>query len=305
MDWSSLIDAALVESVVRALIPILLAALGGLICDRAGIFNIALEGHILVGAFAAVAVSYTTGSAILGVLGAALASVAFSLVLAYGSITRKAEPIVLGVAMNILAVGMTSFLLVALFKVQGVFQDPAIQGLGSIAIPGLSSIPWIGPALFDLSWLGYLALLLVPICSLVLFRTPLGMRLRGVGERPLAAQTLGVSPSKYQYGALMASGVLTGLAGAQLALGNVVQFAENMSAGRGWIAVVAVMLARANPYATLGAALLFGFTEAIGYRLQGNGMPAQITDAAPYVVTLIALLFAARYFRRDKSAAVA
>lgn len=305
MDWSSLIDAALVESVVRALIPILLAALGGLICDRAGIFNIALEGHILVGAFAAVAVSYTTGSAVLGVLGAALASVAFSLVLAYGSITRKAEPIVLGVAMNILAVGMTSFLLVALFKVQGVFQDPAIQGLGSIAIPGLSSIPWIGPALFDLSWLGYLALLLVPICSVVLFRTPLGMRLRGVGERPLAAQTLGVSPSKYQYGALMASGVLTGLAGAQLALGNVVQFAENMSAGRGWIAVVAVMLARANPYATLGAALLFGFTEAIGYRLQGNGMPAQITDAAPYVVTLIALLFAARYFRRDRSAAVA
>lgn len=305
MDWSSLIDAALVESVVRALIPILLAALGGLICDRAGIFNIALEGHILVGAFAAVAVSYTTGSAILGVLGAALASVAFSLVLAYGSITRKAEPIVLGVAMNILAVGVTSFLLVALFNVQGVFQDPAIQGLGSIAIPGLSSIPWIGPALFDLSWLGYLALLLVPVCSVVLFRTPLGMRLRGVGERPLAAQTLGVSPTKYQYGALMASGVLTGLAGAQLALGNVVQFAENMSAGRGWIAVVAVMLARANPYATLGAALLFGFTEAIGYRLQGNGMPAQITDAAPYVVTLIALLFAARYFRRDKSAAVA
>lgn len=305
MQWSTLFDGALVESVVRALIPILLAALGGAICDRAGIFNIALEGHLLVGAFAAVAVSYATGSAPWGVLGAAAGSVAFSLVLAYGSVTRKAEPIVLGVAMNILAVGLTSFLLVAFFDVQGVFRDPAIAGLDPLAIPGLSSIPWIGPALFDQTLLGYLALAAVPALSVVLFRTPIGLRLRGVGERPLAAQTLGVSPTRYQYGALMASGVLTGLAGAQLALGNVVQFAENMSAGRGWIAVVAVMLARANPYATLGAALLFGLAEAVGYRLQGNGLPAQLTDAAPYVVTLVALLFAARYFRRDKAVAMA
>lgn len=305
MDWSSLIDGALIESVVRSLIPILLAALGGLLCERVGIFNIALEGHILVGAFAAVGASYATGSALIGVVAAAAASVAFSLIMSYGAVTRKAEPIVLGLAMNILAVGATSFLLVALFDVQGVFQSPAIKGLKSFAIPLLSDIPWIGPALFDQTLLGYLALLLVPIISIVLFRSPLGMRLRGVGERPLAAQTLGVSPSRYQYGVLALSGVLTGLAGAQLALGNVVQFAENMSAGRGWIAVVAVMLARANPMATLGAALLFGFTEAIGYRLQGNGFPSQITDAAPYVVTLIALLFAARLFRKDTSGAVA
>lgn len=305
MDWSTLVDAALIDSVVRSLIPILFAALGGLLCERVGIFNIALEGHILVGAFAAVAASYATSSAIVGVLAGVLASVAFSLIMSYGTVTRKAEPIVLGLAMNILAVGATSFLLVALFNVQGVFQDPAIKGLPSYAIPLLSDIPWIGPALFDLTILGYLAILLVPAISIILFRTPFGMRLRGVGERPLAAQTLGVNPNRYQYGVLAVSGALTGLAGAQLALGNVVQFAENMSAGRGWIAVVAVMLARANPYATLGAALLFGFTEAVGYRLQGNGFPAQITDAAPYVVTLIALLFAARYFRKETSGVVA
>ncbi len=305
MDLSNLIDAALIESVVRALIPILLAALGGLLCSRAGIFNIALEGQILVGAFAAVAVSYATGSAGAGVVAGALGSVAFSLLLSFGSVTRKADPIVLGVAMNILAVGITSFLLVAFFNVQGVFQDPGIKGLPSYEVPVLSDIPWIGPAFFNLTALGYLALLLVPIISMVLFRTSIGMRLRGVGERPLAAQTLGVSPSRYQYAVLTVSGVLTGLAGAQLALGNVVQFAENMSAGRGWIAVVAVMLARANPYATFGAALLFGFAEALGYRFQGYGLPAQITDAAPYVVTLIALLFAARAFRKDTAGVVA
>jgi simple sugar transport system permease protein len=112
-----------------------------------------------------------------------------------------------------------------------------------------------------------------------------------------------VSPTAYQYGAVLASGVLCGLAGAQLALGNVVQFAENMTAGRGWIAVVAVMLARANPLGTLAACVLFGFAEAFGFRLQGNGLPAQITDAAPYVVTLIALLIARRHFSRTAATA--
>ncbi|MDR1824021.1 MAG: ABC transporter permease [Bifidobacteriaceae bacterium] len=300
---SGFFDAALVESIVRALIPVLFAALGALLCDRAGVFNIALEGQLLIGCFGAVAGSYFTGSAVVGVIAAVLAASVFSLILSYGSVTRKAEPIVLGVAMNILAVGITSFLIDAVFHVRGVFQDPAIAGLHHFAIPGLVRIPWIGPALFNLTILGYLGLLLVPATSIVLFRTPLGMRLRGVGERPLAAETLGVSPASYQYGAVTASGVLCGLAGAQLALGNVVQFAENMSAGRGWIAVVAVMLAKDKPYATLGAALLFGSTEAIGFRLQGEGLAVQITDAAPYVVTLIALLFAARSFRRQRAAA--
>ncbi len=303
MEFGGLIDASLIDSVVRSLIPILLAALGGLICERAGIFNIALEGMMLVGAFFAVAASYWSGSALVGVLTAAVASAVFSLILAFWTVSRGADPIVLGVAMNILAVGLTSFLLVAFFHTQGFFQDPGIVGLGTIPIPLLSQIPWIGDAFFDLTILGYLAFALVPITSVVLFRTPLGLRLRGVGERPLAAETLGVSPTKYQYGAVLVSGVLTGLAGAQLALGNVVQFAEGMTAGRGWIAVVAVMLARAMPLWTLLAALLFGFVEALGYRLQGQGLAAQVTEAAPYVVTLVALLLSARIFRKDKTIA--
>ncbi|MGV8885616.1 MAG: ABC transporter permease [Microbacteriaceae bacterium] len=296
-----LFDSALLASVMRAVIPILLAALGGLICERAGVFNISLEGLMLIGAFAGVVGSFFSGNAVMGVLAAVVGGVLMSCILAYGSINRGGDPIVLGVAINLFAVGITGFMLTAIWGVRGVFQDPGIVGIDKAPVPLLADIPWIGPSLFNLSFIGYLALLLVPITTIVLFRTPLGLRLRGVGERPLAASSLGVRSAQYQWGAVLISGALCGLAGAQLALGNVVQFAENMTAGRGWIAVVAVMLARANPWGALGAALLFGLAEAVGFRLQGNGLPSQLTDAAPYVVTLIALVLARRAFMRTST----
>lgn len=296
--FDQLFDAALLDSIVRASVPILLAALGGLICERAGVFQISLEGMMLLGAFTAVSVSYATGSAALGVLAAMTAGCLTSMLLAVGNVTRHGDPIVIGVAVNLFAVGLTGFLLPQLFDVRGVFRDPAIAGLGRIEIPVLSELPIIGAALFRLTLPGYLAFALVPAIWVLLFRTPLGLRLRGVGERPVAAQTRGIPVTTYQYCAVAASGVLAGLAGAQLALGNVVQFAENMSAGRGWIAVVAVLLGRAHPFGVLGACLLFGSAEALGFRLQGNGMAVQITDALPWIVTLVALIFARRRFTR-------
>lgn len=296
--FQQLFDGALLESVVRALIPVLLAALGGMICERAGVFQISLEGLMLAGAFSAIAGSYLGQSALVGSIIAMTTGAVLSLVLAYGTVTRKGDPIVLGVAVNLLALGLTSFLLPQIFGVRGVFQHPRIDGLDRLPLPLLSQIPVIGKALFAISVPGYLALLAIPLSWLFLFRTPVGLRLRGVGERPLAAETLGINPTRYKYGAVLTSGVLCGLAGAQLALGNVVQFAENMSSGRGWIAVVAVMLGRAHPVGVLGASLLFGFAEGLGFRLQGNGLPVQITDALPYVATLIALTFARRRFSR-------
>lgn len=292
------VDGALVESVIRALIPILLAALGGMVCERAGVFQISLEGMMLAGAFGAVGASYAAESAAAGVAVAVVAGMAVSLILAYGAVSRDGNPIVVGVAINLLAAGMTSFLLPQLFDVRGVFQDERIAPLPDYPIPLLSDIPVLGPALFSGSLLSYLALLSVPLTWVFLFRSPIGLRLRGVGERPVASATLGVSPTLYKYGAVMFSGAMSGLAGAQLALGNVVQFAENMSSGRGWIAVVAVLFGRAHPWGVLGASLLFGFTEGLGFRLQGQGFPVQITDALPYVVTLVALAFARRRFTR-------
>ncbi|MGO1434159.1 MAG: ABC transporter permease [Canibacter sp.] len=301
---SILLDADLFASVLRSLIPILLAALGGMICERAGIFNIGLEGMILIGAFGAVAGSYFGHSWIVGVLLAMVGGIIFSMILGYGAVYRRGDAIVLAIAMNILAIGLTSFLIVAVFDVQGVFKDPGIVGMPVWRIPFLADIPYLGE-LFQLTPLGYLSLLLVPIMWVVLFRMPLGLRLRGVGERPLAAATLGVNPKLYQLGAVLVSGALAGLGGAQLAIGNVQEFTENMSSGRGWIAVVAVMLARAHPIGVLGAALLFGFTDAFGFRLQGLGLPQQLTDALPYVVTLLVLILMSRRYIKAKQAQLA
>ena len=305
--FDQLFDAALLDSIVRASIPILLAALGGLICERAGVLQIALEGMMLLGAFTGVSVSYATGNAYLGVLAAMAAGCLTSMILAFGNVTRHGDPIVIGVAVNLFAIGLTGFLLPQFFDVRGVFRDPAIAGLDRFSIPLLRDIPVIGDALFSMTIPGYVAFVAVPVLWVLLFRTAVGLRLRGVGERRAAAQTMGVPVTGYQYTAVAFSGVMSGLAGAQLALGNVVQFAENMTAGRGWIAVVAVLLGRAHPFGVLGACLLFGSAEAVGFRLQGNGLAVQITDALPWVVTLVALIIARRRFVRlnDLTAATA
>lgn len=187
----------------------------------------------------------------------------------------------------------------SVFGVTGVFKHPDIAAIPVWEVPLLSQIPYLGE-LFKLTPVGYFALLLVPTLYIVLFRTPLGLRLRGVGERPLAAATLGVNPNRYQLVTVVVSGLLAGVGGAQLALGNVQQFTEGMSSGRGWIAVVAVMLARAHPLGVLGAALLFGFTDAYGFRMQGLGWPQQLTDALPYVVTLIALIVMSQRLRKQQ-----
>ena len=296
--FEQLFDSALLDSAIRAMIPILLAALGGMICERAGVFQISLEGMMVAGAFAAVGGSYFAESSTMGIVFAVGAGVAVSLMLAFGAVTKKGDPIVLGIAINLFAFGITGFLLPQIFGVRGVFQHDRIDGLERLPIPLLSEIPVVGPVLFNNTITAYLSFLLVPALWVFLFRSPIGLRLRGVGERPAAAQTLGVSPTQYKYVAVIASGVLSGLAGAQLSLGNVVQFAENMSSGRGWVAVVAVMLGRAHPVGVLGASLLFAFAEALGFRFQGNGLPVQITDALPFVMTLLALVIARKRFSR-------
>lgn len=288
------VDSALFHSALLALTPILLAALGGAVCERAGVFNIGLEGMMLIGCFSAVAGSWFTGSAWLGVLFAALSSAAYAMILAVGTISLRGDAVVLGVALNLLAVGLTGFLLRTVFGVQGTFSDPDLAGLGTV------DLAFLGPVLSGHSPLVYVSWAAVAVASVFLARHPWGLRLRGVGEAPDAAATLGVSPAKYRYAAVLTGGLLCGLAGAQLALGNVTLFSENMTAGRGWIAVVAVMLGRALPLGVLLAGLLFGVAEAVGFRLQGNGLPPQATDAAPYVVTLVALFLSTARRRRRK-----
>lgn len=298
-EFLNIFDATLLNSTFRFVTPILLAALGGLLCERVGIFNIALEGLMLTGAFAAVVGSFYSGNAIVGVVVAVLAASVLAAIFAGFVITLRGNEIVLGIAVNLLASGLTIFLLRTMFGVKGAFRDPNLQGLGKIHIPGLETLPVLGPLLSGHSWVIYLSWLLVVGIHLLLFRHALGLRMRGVGEHPEAAETLGVNVSTIRYLTVILSGMLCGLAGAQLSLGNVTLFVEDMSAGRGWIAVVAVLFGRAHPIGVFVASLLFGIADSAGFRLQGLGMPSQFTGMVPYVVTLISLFIIEARQRRS------
>jgi simple sugar transport system permease protein len=290
----SLFTPFLFQSAAQAITPILLAAVAGVICGRAGVFNLALEGQMLVGAFAAIVGSYFGHSAFAGVAAAMVSATVFSLILGYGATIFRGDPVVIGIGMNLLASGLTAYLLRVIFGVSGTFSDPGVVGLGRITIAGLAGVPLLGWAFARQSAVTWAAWALTALISVVQFRTPVGLRLRGVGEQPEAASTLGIDVVRYRIVAVLVAGALTGLAGAQLSLGAVSVFAEDMSAGRGWIAVVAVMLGRNNPLYAAAACVLFGFADAIGVNLQSHGLPNQLTDMAPYVVTLLALVITHR-----------
>lgn len=279
----------LLSQVLDLMTPVLLAAMAGALCERAGVFNIALEGKMLVGAFVAVATSVAFGSPVLAVFSAVLCTAIFASPLALGGARLGGDPIVIGIGLNLLASGLTTYLLGAIFGVTGTLVDPAVIALPKFDIAALADVPVVG-AILGHNALVYLSWLLIFVFNIYLFRTPWGLRLRGIGEVPSAAAAMGANVSRYQTTIVILAGGLCGLAGAQLALGSVALFAENMTAGRGWIAVVAVMLGRAHPLGIALACLGFGLADAIGLRLQGQGLPNQITDIAPYAITLLAMI---------------
>lgn len=285
----SIFDLILANTTLRTVSPVLLAALGGLICERSGLFNVALEGMMLSAAFGAVLGSFFLGGAAWGVLAAIIAAGIVGWMLGFLSINLRGNAIVVGISLNLLVTGATTFLMRQVLGATGTFHDPKLQGLPTWNWPWLKGIPVLGPVVSGhtpIVWLSYLA---VPVLSYFLFKTVTGLRIRAVGEHARAAQTLAVSPVRTQYLAVLLCSVLTGLAGAQLSLGQVRLFQEEMTAGRGFIALVAVMFGRAHPVGVLGASLLFGLVDALGTRLQGVGLPSQVTLMLPFVVTLLAL----------------
>lgn len=284
-----LFDSSFLASIPRFLTPILLAALGGAICERAGVFNIGLEGMMLTGAFFAVLGAYFGGSPYVGALAAVLAGMGIGAAFAEFNLRRGGDAIVVSIAINLLAAGLTTFLLRAIFDVAGAFRDPAIAGFRPIHIPGLADIPILGPLLSGQSILFYLALVLVLALHIFFARHRLGLRIRAAGENPAALKAGGASPERVRLAALLMCGALCGLAGAQLSIANVNLFVENMSAGRGWIAVVAVLLTRGRPWPLFFIALLFGAVDSLSFRVQGFGLPQQFTDMMPYLATLIVL----------------
>ena len=297
----SLVDPAFIASVPRFVTPILLAALGGALCERVGVFNIALEGMILVGAFAAVVGSFFFGSATMGLLLAMAAGTLLALIFAEFHLRQSGDAIVVSIAINLLGLGLTAYLLRTILGVSGTFHDEGIVGLGAVHLPGIAVIPVIGELLSGQSLLFYAAIILAVFFHLFFIHHRLGLRMRAAGENAEALAAGGVSPLRVRLIALILCGMLCGLAGAQLSISNVHLFVENMSAGRGWIAVVAVLLTRGQPLPLLGIVVLFGLVDSLSFRMQGLGLAQQVTDMMPYVATLLALMVMS-WFRKRQTA---
>lgn len=284
-------DVTLFEATLRMVAPILLAALGGAICSKVGLFNVGLEGLMLIGAFSAIVGNYLTGNVYIGIAFAIVFTLIFALLFAYLSIDLKANVIVVGIAMNFLAAGMTTFALRAIFGVKGAYYDPKMKGLPKLDIPILDQIPWVKDVISGQSILVYLSIIIVIVLQFYLYKTVSGFRLLSAGINPTAARSIGLPVRRIQYTAILLSGVLCALAGAQLSLGNVTMFTEGMTNGRGFIALVATMLGQSNPLGVAGSSLLFGFMEAMSFRLQNFNIPSNITAMLPFVVTIIAMIF--------------
>lgn len=274
---------------LRLSVPLAFAALGGLWSERSGVLNIALEGMLLSGAFASAVGAFFTGNSWAGILLAIVIGGLVGLLHAYLCITLRVDQLVSGLAINLTASGLTSFWSRILFN-SG--QAQSLPGLQTIAIPGLQNIPILGTILFNQDPLIYLLFLLIPLSSYILFRTSIGLSLRAVGEYPIAADTAGISVALVRYGAVTLSGCLAGLGGAYLALVHVKFFVEDMSAGKGFIALAALIFGRWHPVSTALACLLFGATEALQLRIQAFNLniPYQFLVMLPYVIALLALV---------------
>lgn len=277
-------------AILRVMTPILFASLGAVISDRAGVTNISLEGTMLSSALAGVIVSALTHSPWIGLLGAVLTGVLMSLFLAYFSLNLKADIILTGIALNLLASGGTIFVLFLVAHDKGISSSLKSEVLPNITIPLINKIPVLGPILSGHNILTYVSILMVIVVSLLLYRTPLGLRIRAVGENADAADSVGVSVKKIRYIALMLSGALAGFGGAYMSMGYVSWFSTNMTSGRGFIALAAEAMGRGTPLGTFFSSLLFGFAGALSITLQSLRIPAEFVQMIPYVTTIVGLV---------------
>ncbi|PJE35975.1 sugar ABC transporter permease [Pseudooceanicola lipolyticus] len=300
MDFLTIIQVF--DSTIRLSTPLLLACLAGLFSERAGIFDIGLEGKMLAAAFFSAGVSFLSGSVWIGLLAGIGASMVLSAIHGLASITFRGNQIISGVAIVSLAQGMTVLIAQDWFQQGG--RTPSLIGQARftpIELPfadSIATLPLVGPVYAELlsghSILVYFAFLCVPLTWWILFRTRFGLRLRAVGENPAAVDTAGVSVVGMRYAAVMICGLLCGIAGAYLATALQAGFVKDMTAGRGYIALAALIFAKWRPWHAMGACLLFGFLQAIALRYQNINLgdfviPVQVMDALPYILTVVIL----------------
>lgn len=299
MRFFDIISWSLVPITIRLAIPITLAAIGGTFSERSGVINIGLEGMMLMGAFAGIAGTHFTGNPWLGVLTALLIGGIVGGIHALLSIKYKASQVVSGVGINILAMGFTTVMLQAIWGKEG--MSGQVASLQNITIPALDKIPFIGGLFTGQSPYLYITFLIVFVSWYLMYKTKIGLRLRAIGDHPEAAKTAGISIKKYRYFFVTLSGMLAGLGGAYLSLVQNNLFVQNMTAGRGYMALAANIFGGWNPLGSFIASLVFAFAQAIRFNMIGVDIPAQFVQIIPYFVTLLVLVSVGRKTRAPEA----
>lgn len=276
---------------IRLTIPLLLAAMGGLYCERAGVLNIGLEGMMLTGAFASFTATVVTGNPYIGLIVAVIVGLLLGLIHAFLTISLGCNQIVSALGENMFAVGITATFNLLFFSTSSTLTKSKI--LPSIAIPGLSEFGEIGQILFNQNIFYYIAIITIPISYIIFYYTTFGLKIRSVGEHPRTADTLGVNVKRIRYITVIISGIFASLGGASMTIGNLSFFQDGMIAGRGFIAFAAIVFGRYSPIGTLGGSLLFGIMDATQLRLQAIGLDISyyVFLMIPYTVTILVLIF--------------
>lgn len=300
--YREIFNMTLIQNTIRTATPLILAALGGLLTSHTGILNIGMEGMILLGAFFGVVGSFFYESYLLGILFAVISGIIIGVIFALFVIRLKSDEFIIGIAINMFAGGLTMFLLRSIFGVKGAFSSPKIQPLPVISIPFIEKIPLLNVIFNNHSIFVYISWLLIIALYIFLYMTPYGRWFRAAGEFPDALDTVGISSDKIKFLSSILCGIFCGFAGVHLSLGYLTLFTENMSANRGFIALAAIIFGSANPVRTYVAALIFGFFDALGIRLQGVGIPSQFTQMFPYIVTVLVLVAVVKRERAKKQA---
>jgi simple sugar transport system permease protein len=279
---------ALLAATLRMATPLIFASLGGVFSERAGVVNIGLDGMMTAGAFFSIVATISTGNPWIGILAGIVAGALVALIHAVLSVSLRADQVVSGVAINLFAAGLSSFLIYELYKTNG--QTQVVSGIPYPSV-AIAKIPIIGAFLAELDWFVILAIVLVFVGNFVLYKTSLGLRIRSVGEHPSAADTVGINVYAVRYFCVILSGALAGLGGTYLSLGSIRLFRDGMVAGRGFIALAAMIFGNWKPKGALYACIFFGFAQALELFAQGFGLglPTQVYQALPYILTMLAL----------------
>ncbi len=299
--FSVLFSAATFAATLRMAVPLLYVSLGGLLTKQAGIENIGLEGMMLIGCFSGFVANYYTSSWVLGIVFAMIFTVICALLFGIFVVTLHAHEIVAGVAINVLGSGLTTYLMRSIFGVKGSFTDPRLVGIPNIEIPVVKDIPVLGTIFSGQSILFWIAILVTVLVAYLLYSTRFGYYVRAAGENHKSLASAGVNVARVRYLTLVLHGALIGIGGVYLSTGYLTQYVEDMSAGRGYIAMAAIAFGMAKPGPVFGSVLLFAFVQAISSRLQVFGIPSYFTDMIPYAITVLVLAVTSyRVYRKER-----